>query len=76
MADELMEQSLYWEKLAEGYEAMDRPTKAVQDAEEAMAEAMRKAQETIDAARAKEEADRKAQEQELEALIASGPPAR
>ena len=76
VADELMEQAAYYEKVAQHYEAMLQPTRAVQDAEEAMAEAMRKAQETIDAARAKEEADRKAQEQELEALIASGPPAR
>ena len=75
VADELMEQSLYWEKLAERYEAMDKPTKAVQEAEAAMAEVMRKAQEAIDAAKAKEESDRLAQEKELEALIASGPPA-
>lgn len=75
VADDLMEQSLYWEKLAERYEAMDKPTKAVQEAEAAMAEAVRKAQEAIDAAKAKEEADRLAQAKELEALIASGPPA-
>ena len=75
VSDELMERASYYENLALQYEAMTKPTTAVQEAEAAMAEALQKAQEIINAAKAKEDADRKAQKEQLDALIASGPPA-
>ena len=75
VSDELMERASYYDNLALQYEAMTKPTTAVQEAETAMAEALKKAQEIIDAAKAKEDADRKAQKEQLDALIASGPPA-
>ena len=70
-----MERASYYDNLALQYEAMTKPTTAVQEAEDAMAEALKKAQEIINAAKAKEDADRKAQKEQLDALIASGPPA-
>ena len=75
VSDELMERASYYDNLALQYEAMTKPTTAVQEAEDAMAEALKKAQEIINAAKAKEDADRKAQKEQLDALIASGPPA-
>tara|TARA_Y100000310_G_scaffold320944_1_gene377936 strand:+ start:921 stop:2435 length:1515 start_codon:yes stop_codon:yes gene_type:complete len=74
VADELLARASYYEKIAEHYEALLNPTPAVQEAEAALAEAVKKAQDILDAAKAQAEADRTDQKVALKALIDDGPP--
>ena len=63
-ADELMVKAEYYTQVADYYDALLQPTDAVAEA-----------QALLDKAKADEDADRERQRSELDALIASGPPA-
>jgi hypothetical protein len=75
VADELLSQATYYERLAEHFEALCQPTPSVQAAETAYEIALKKAQQILDDAKAQVDAERSSQKDALKELIASGPPA-